>query len=563
MRAKASTPGETALGKEQWRTRPRGAGSPPGIKHADTAPSGAFYADPEEAELAATAAAAARPQRGETAPPGSSPELSWLTGPVKTSFAEDVKLLATLAESKYDLDVPAVEGDCDATLPQTTDPPPGSAPRAERQGAVPPGAPAGEAGEAAGEAESSSTSLHLPENGGTADQASDRGSGEFRRHDPYQAPPVPSPIYPAALPDFSMQCGSPNASTSEGTKRLVSSTMATGTTGLANNSIAGGKQFGSSASGGGTFSNPANTSASGGGTFSNPCGTIHSAGGSDMPPLGSVMDTMSQGNTAIEEMESEHPFYSSTEADDKARERLLQFRDQLAIKRGLVGDEELGTDDSMPCLRNTGSEVHSSQSLSNSGCRVAPQVRSGPTSPALPGQPVPGFGLLHLSPSFPGASLPAHPSAFQPPQPLQPDPPPAPTQEVEIVLKRQPWEKLGLSWVASGGLILQGVKDRTPAATCGAASCVGLQLTHVDGQPIHTARELTSRTQGQAQFTLRFSTPVAPSPEAAQFKTRRRRGQGGSSPADGDGEGKDSPPRETRPPPDPRPSPGAASQPPS
>eukprot|EP00756_Hemistasia_phaeocysticola_P043719 Hpha_TRINITY_DN17297_c0_g1::TRINITY_DN17297_c0_g1_i1::g.17921::m.17921 len=180
QRVKASTPGETALVPEQWRTRPHGAGLPPGVKHADTAPSGAFYTDPEEAELAA-AAAAARHQRGETAPPGSSPGLSWLVGPEKLSFAED---------KRFKVDARLVVQDAEGgsgvvTLPQGNLPTERHPSRTERQGAVPPASVQAAAAESGG---------------GMADQASpvsprsaasQRGSGEYRRHDPYQTPQGP------------------------------------------------------------------------------------------------------------------------------------------------------------------------------------------------------------------------------------------------------------------------------------------------------------------------------------------------------------------------------------
>eukprot|EP00756_Hemistasia_phaeocysticola_P065258 Hpha_TRINITY_DN8428_c0_g2::TRINITY_DN8428_c0_g2_i1::g.34570::m.34570 len=549
------TPAEEALDDEP----------PPGIHKADTAPIGGVLNADQEAEVEANAAAAAGLLRGETQPlvnPRGSLVFS------QEALEEDMKLLATLARHAESIDgssprqsielrsnprmslelssnprgslkaaggltwealaAAAGEGEStegtnssvatvqqqkpepptkSATLPQLPtvgiDPPieqptMGHSPTAahlpsRREGGAggvslspvaqrPPSADQVSAAATHGSATHPSTSQVMP----TCPSPRHGQSGGYHQHDPYQTPPPGShfsttPVYSGG-PDFTNS--SCNASTSVPRVSFTGASL--------------GARPGGDGSG-----------ASGGGTFSNPCGTIASATcGSDMPPmLGSGEDTASQGNTVVEEGEAENPFQpvEDDEEGERSRERLLTFRESVASQQGVAGEDvPTETSDSMPPL----------------GGSMAPgqPPRSGPPSPAVPG---------HSFPRTPDQTRPQHPpaSAFAAATPGEP---------VEIVLQRQPWEKLGLSWVASGGLILQGCKEKTPAAECGAGACIGLQLTHVDGQPVHTARELTTRTTNKSQFTLRFAPP-GQSVDGDGGKNRRKKAEKGPAARDGAG----------------------------
>eukprot|EP01065_Artemidia_motanka_P014593 TRINITY_DN18481_c0_g1_i1.p1 TRINITY_DN18481_c0_g1~~TRINITY_DN18481_c0_g1_i1.p1 ORF type:complete len:797 (+),score=169.86 TRINITY_DN18481_c0_g1_i1:129-2519(+) len=297
---------------------------------------------------------------------------------------------------------------------------------------------------------------------------------------------------------------------------------------------------------------------------SNPTTTI---GSSDLPVLGSVADSGSQRSphgpkapqdgwpvqthswdaqhgptgTFSDDVTLDHfvpvptvapePFPQHTQTSEAKTAALLSFRQQQLMQISDVhddGSDRVGTgtglsaaaisgiSESMPVLTTatmashpTGGRTSPSGTFNCLPLRSQGQLANGGGSPSG-GSPLPYQQRQRTDLTAVAASLAQHGRST-----------PDARAAVDIVLNRQPWEKLGLSWGATG-LLLHGCKDRSPAAAAGAARCCGMVLSHVNGEVVHTARELTAKVGRLQQVCLRFS-PSAPESTGPRVGRRQRR----------------------------------------
>eukprot|EP01062_Namystynia_karyoxenos_P081073 TRINITY_DN8843_c4_g1_i1.p1 TRINITY_DN8843_c4_g1~~TRINITY_DN8843_c4_g1_i1.p1 ORF type:complete len:851 (+),score=173.62 TRINITY_DN8843_c4_g1_i1:84-2636(+) len=240
---------------------------------------------------------------------------------------------------------------------------------------------------------------------------------------------------------------------------------------------------------------------------------------SEPPLLGSAQDSPTQGSPLATEQSgvvppaclaqiaaAEGPFQTESSGSSwfglgtsNPNPELLKFR-QLMMQSAEVG----GTTDSMrscgPPMLVTSSCNFDGMSTTGSGSLHfgGASQRDGSPRAAQPVSPPQGpsgqFGRASPCDSDgPPASAPA-PAAAESTPPY-----------TEVVLTRRGHEKLGLSWGNSRGLVLHGCRAGTPAANSGAACCVGMVLTHVNGQTVATARDLTAKAGNAERLTLRFA----------------------------------------------------------